>query len=85
MTETTRGTGKWSQAGVPHKGWIWVDIEDLGEPSATCEMCETQEIRYVQYGSVHATSLQMSSFRAYRGTDYWRSFRAYECSIKLAP
>jgi hypothetical protein len=38
-----------------------------------------------QYGSVNATSLQMSSFRAYRGTDYWRSFRAYECSIKLAP
>jgi hypothetical protein len=26
-----------------------VDVEDLGEPSATCEMCETQEIRYVHY------------------------------------
>ena len=25
------------------------DIEDLGEPSLTCEMCETQEIRYVHH------------------------------------
>jgi hypothetical protein len=49
MSETTRATGKWSQLGVPHKGWSCVDIEDLGEPSATCEMCETQEIRYVHY------------------------------------
>lgn len=49
MTETTRATGKWSQAGVPHKGWICVNIADLGEPSATCEMCEAQEIRYVHY------------------------------------
>ncbi len=39
--------GKWSEAGVPHKGWTCVGIEDLGEPSAICEMCETQEIRYV--------------------------------------
>jgi hypothetical protein len=49
MAETTRATGKWSQAGVPHKGRICVDIEDLGESSATCEMCESQEIRYVHY------------------------------------
>lgn len=50
MTETlARMTGKWSQPGVPHKGWSCVDIEDLGEPSATCEMCETQEIRYVHH------------------------------------
>ena len=47
MNETTRATGKWSQAGVPHKGWSCIDIEDLGEPSAICEMCETQDIRYV--------------------------------------
>lgn len=39
--------GKWSQRGVPHKGWSCVDVEDLGEPSETCEMCEVQEIRYV--------------------------------------
>lgn len=39
--------GKWSQPGVPHRGWTCVGIEDLGEPSATCEMCERQTIRYV--------------------------------------
>jgi hypothetical protein len=49
MTERSRKTGKWSQVGVPHKGWICIDMEDLGEPSATCEMCETQEIRYVHH------------------------------------
>ena len=49
MTETSRATGKWAQAGVPHKGWTCIDIEDLGEPSAICEMCETQEIRFVHY------------------------------------
>jgi hypothetical protein len=41
--------GKWSLLGVPHKGWTCVDIEDLGEPSAICEMCEKQSIRYVHY------------------------------------
>lgn len=46
---TSRATGKWSQPGVPHKGWTCLDIEDLGEPSATCEMCEAQEIRYVHH------------------------------------
>lgn len=50
MTETTvRMTGKWSEPGVPHKGWSCIDIEDLGEPSAICEMCESQEIRYVHH------------------------------------
>ena len=43
------GQGKWAQAGVPHKGWQFVDFEDLGEIDATCEMCETREIRYVHY------------------------------------
>ena len=41
--------GKWSEVGVPHKGWKCVSVEDLEEPSALCEMCETQEIRYVHY------------------------------------
>lgn len=41
--------GKWSEPGVPHKGWSCVDIEDLGEPNLTCEMCESQRIRYVHY------------------------------------
>ena len=47
MGDARRSSGKWSLPGVPHKGWTCVDIEDLGEPSAICEMCETQEIRYV--------------------------------------
>lgn len=41
--------GKWSVAGVPHKGWACVDIEDLGEPLQECQMCESQTIRYVHY------------------------------------
>jgi hypothetical protein len=40
-------TGKWTQAGVPHKGWTCVDIEDLGSPDHVCEMCEVQPVRYV--------------------------------------
>jgi hypothetical protein len=39
--------GKWSQSGVPKKGWSCIGVEDLGEPEAVCEMCEVQEIRYV--------------------------------------
>lgn len=50
MPETSaKATGKWSQSGIPHKGWACADIEDLGEPSTVCEMCETQEIRYVHH------------------------------------
>jgi hypothetical protein len=41
--------GKWSDPGVPHKGWRCVDVEDLGEPHAMCEMCETQVIRYLHH------------------------------------
>jgi len=43
------GRGKWSESGVPHKGWHCVDIEDLGKPKVQCEMCESQTIRYVHY------------------------------------
>lgn len=43
-------TGKWSKLGVPHKGWVCVDVEDRGAPdAAVCEMCEVQNIRYVHY------------------------------------
>jgi len=41
--------GKWSVAGVPHKGWTCVDIDDLGSPSEECEICESQTIRYVHH------------------------------------
>lgn len=42
-----RAYGKWSDPGVPHKGWRCVKIQDRGEPSHTCEMCETTSVRYV--------------------------------------
>ena len=42
-------TGKWSQPGVPHKGWICIEIEDFGALDAICEMCEVQEIRYAHH------------------------------------
>ncbi len=45
--------GKWSKVGVPHKGWHCVDIEDLGEPAATCGMCESQQIRFVHFMEHH--------------------------------
>lgn len=37
--------GKWGV--LPSKGWSCVAIEDLEEPSETCEMCEVATIRYV--------------------------------------
>ncbi|AYD02174.1 hypothetical protein [Neorhizobium sp. NCHU2750] len=43
------GRGKWSEAGVPKKGWECINVEDLGEPAKRCEMCEAVEIRYVHY------------------------------------
>jgi hypothetical protein len=46
-------TGKWTQPGVPHRGWYCVYVEDLGEPDRYCDMCETQPIRYVHYMQHH--------------------------------
>ena len=42
-------SGLWDQPGVPHKGWLFVGIDDLGRASSTCEMCRSQHIRYVHY------------------------------------
>jgi hypothetical protein len=39
--------GKWSDPGVPHKGWTCIDVDDLGEASEICAMCEAMQIRYV--------------------------------------
>jgi hypothetical protein len=47
MKQEHTSRGKWSQPGVPHKGWTCVGVEDLEEPSQICEMCESVEIRYV--------------------------------------
>lgn len=41
--------GKWSQPGVPQRGWTCVDVDDLGEPSQLCEMCESVDIRFVHH------------------------------------
>jgi hypothetical protein len=49
MTRDHTSHGKWSEAGVPKKGWSCVGVEDLGEPSQLCEMCESVTIRYVHY------------------------------------
>lgn len=39
--------GKWSEKGVPHKGWIVLWVEDRGSGNARpCEMCESMEVRY---------------------------------------
>jgi hypothetical protein len=48
-TKERTGTGKWRQAGVPHRGWTCVDIIDGVEEDSefsTCEMCEVALIRY---------------------------------------
>jgi hypothetical protein len=47
MTTETTGTGKWTQAGVPRKGWTCVDIEELEEQDHLCEMCEARHVRFV--------------------------------------
>ena len=47
MAGETTGTGKWTQSGVPHKGWNCVDIEELEEQDHLCEMCEARQIRCV--------------------------------------
>ncbi|MBT5260959.1 MAG: hypothetical protein HOL84_08870 [Nitrospina sp.] len=49
MADIKPKQGKWSKKGVPHKGWVCFDVEDLKEPSQVCEMCESQKIRYVHY------------------------------------
>ncbi|MDD8628118.1 hypothetical protein LAX03_20250, partial [Escherichia coli] len=43
------GRGLWSSAGVPHRGWTCIGIEDLGEPNQQCAMCETSMVRFVHY------------------------------------
>ena len=48
--QVLRRFGKWSESGVPHRGWYCVGEfdakEELGDLTV-CEMCEKQEIRFV--------------------------------------
>jgi DNA helicase-2/ATP-dependent DNA helicase PcrA len=37
----------WKRADVPHEGWSFVNLIDLGTPSGVCGMCGHQIIRYV--------------------------------------
>ena len=37
----------WNDPDIPKKGWICVDVIDLGYPSGQCGMCGKEEIRYV--------------------------------------
>ncbi|WP_408998399.1 hypothetical protein ACJ77P_12310 [Syntrophus buswellii] len=46
---STKKRGKWSVAGIPHKGWKCSYVEDLGEPMIKCQMCESNMIRYVYH------------------------------------
>jgi hypothetical protein len=47
IEDVAQGFGRWSEPGLPHKGWTCVDESDLGEPSHVCEMCQTASVRYV--------------------------------------
>lgn len=49
MRQERTDRGKWSQPGVPHRGWVCVDVTDLEEPAETCEMCESTTIRFVHH------------------------------------
>lgn len=43
----TTSTGKWSEPGVPHRGWRCVDIEERDDQDHLCEMCESRLVRFV--------------------------------------
>lgn len=34
---------------MPHKGWVCLDVEDLGDRRDVCEMCEAVLIRFVHF------------------------------------
>jgi hypothetical protein len=49
----------WDQSGVPHRGWNCIQVDDLGEPSATRQMCGQEHSRSRQKGrSLRLTSGQ---------------------------
>ncbi|MCL2774868.1 MAG: UvrD-helicase domain-containing protein [Oscillospiraceae bacterium] len=37
----------WNDPNVPKKGWVCVDVIDLGQPVGECGMCGKEDIRYV--------------------------------------
>lgn len=76
--------GKWSVAAVPHKGWVCVDIEDLGEPTQECQMCESQRIRYVHHMEHpdYSEVLEVGCVCAGHMEDDLSASRAREASMK---
>ena len=40
-------SGKWGKPQVPKRNWTCFEVEDTGSVSQTCDMCETNDIRYV--------------------------------------
>lgn len=76
----------WSQKGFPHKGWIYVDVEDTGELSATCEMCGNN-IRYVHYLShpICDKSIGVGCVCAEKLTDDYITPKTREKAIKPTP
>ncbi len=78
--------GKWSKPGVPLIGWTCVGVEDLGEASAVCEMCETQEIRYVHSMSHpdYAEELQVGCVCAGRMENDYIGPRSREKALRSA-
>lgn len=78
--------GKWSNPSMPHKGWTCIGVEDLEQPSAICEMCETQEIRYVHTMSHpdYAGELQVGCVCAESMEDDYTAPRLREKALRSA-
>lgn len=45
--ERRRATGKWKQAGVPHRGWTYAGDVEHNSDGEICQMCEVREIKWV--------------------------------------
>ena len=49
---------RWDQPGIPHRGWTYIDVEDVFPVLEECEMCGYPELRYVhilrhpEYGTI---------------------------------
>ena len=84
-TMQSKTFGKWSEWDLPHKGWKNIDVEDLGEPSAICEMCGRQDIRYVhfmQHSDVPDRTLEVGCVCAENMEDDYKSPLQRERNLK---
>lgn len=77
---------EWSQKGLPHKGWIYCDVEDTGCLSSTCEMCGNT-IRYVHYLSHPNCTMKIGvgCICAEKLTDDYVTPKEREKSVKKPP